>query len=308
MRLKEQNTKVGLGCLCGLFGYTRQAYYRQFERNSLQSIKEEIILEKVKENKKEMPRIGGRKLLYLLQKEGINIGRDKLFNILRYEELLVQKRKRRIFTTQSKHWLRKYPSLIEGIEVTRPNKLWVSDITYILVHNEFAYLFLITDAYSKKIIGYYLSRTLEADGGIEALQMALSSVEWKNRKGIIHHSDRGVQYCSYKYVNLLKSNQMLISMTNNGDPYENAIAERINGILKSEWINNERFMTFDYAEQRINEIIIIYNSARPHLSCGMLTPDEAHLCSGKLKKHWKNYYNINANKQIINQFSAIKRE
>lgn len=248
-------------------------------------------MEKVKDKRKEMPRIGGRKLLYLLQKDGINIGRDKLFDVLRHENMLVKKRKRKVFTTQSKHWLMKHPNLIEGMEVSKANKLWVSDITYIVMTNGFAYLFLITDAYSRKIVGYHLSNTLEADGGIEALKMALSEVGWQERKGIIHHSDRGVQYCSQNYVNLLRASQMLISMTENGDPYENALAERVNGILKSEWIHSERYNDFNNTRHRIAEIINIYNTSRPHMSCNMLTPNEAHLQTGRLKKQWKSYHN-----------------
>ena len=151
---------MGLGCLCRLFGYTRQAFYQQRIRNVHKSIKEEIILEKVKDKRKEMPRIGERKLLYLLQKDGMNIGRDRLFDILQHENLLVKKRKRKVYTTQSKHWLKKYPNLIEGMEVTKPNKLWVANITYIVIDNEFAYLFLITDAYSRKIVGYCLSHCI----------------------------------------------------------------------------------------------------------------------------------------------------
>lgn len=242
------------------------------------------------DKRKEMPRIGGRKLHYLLEKDGIHVGRDKLFDILRHENLLVKKRKRKVFTTQSKHWLTKYANLIEGLVVTRANKLWVADITYIITDNGFAYLFLITDAYSRKIVGYHLSQTLEADGGIEALKMALSQVSWQERIGLIHHSDRGVQYCSYNYVNLLYSSKMLVSMTQNGDPYENALAERVNGILKMEWIHSERYHDFQQACTRIGEIIKIYNSSRPHLSCDMLTPDEAHYSQGPLKKHWRNYY------------------
>lgn len=255
-----------------------------------QSIKEEIVLEKVKERRKEMPRIGGRKLLYLLQKDGIEIGRDRLFEILHHENMLVKKRKRRVYTTQSKHWLKKYPNLIAGMDVTRPNKIWVSDITYIVIDEGFAYLFLITDAYSKKIVGHCLSRTLETNGGLDALKLALSDVPWERRVGIIHHSDRGVQYCSQGYVNLLQASKMLISMTQNGDPYENPIAERVNGILKSEWIYGEKYSDFDQAQRRLGEIINIYNSSRPHLSCSMLTPNEAHEKSGKLTRIWKNYY------------------
>ncbi len=236
-----------------------------------------------------MPRIGGRKLLYMLEKDGIKVGRDKLFDILRHENLLVKKRKRKVFTTQSKHWLTKYSNLIEGLEVTKANKLWVADITYIVVGKGFAYLFLITDAYSRKIVGYQLSQTLEADGGIDALKMALSEVNWLERAGMIHHSDRGVQYCSHKYVNLLHDSKIQISMTQNGDPYENALAERVNGILKTEWIHSEQYHDLQQASIRIAEIVKIYNSSRPHLSCDMLTPNEAHNCRGTLKKLWKSH-------------------
>ena len=248
-----------------------------------------------------MPRLGGRKLLYLLQKDGIHIGRDKLFDVLRHENLLVKKRKRCVYTTQSKHWLTKYPNLIEGVEVTKPNKLWVADITYIIVGKGFAYLFLITDAYSRKIVGYQLSPTLEADGGITALKMALAEVNWPERVGLIHHSDRGVQYCSHNYVNLLNASQMLISMTQHGDPYENALAERVNGILKDEWIHSEQYDNFEQASSRIPEIVDIYNNSRPHLSCDMLTPVEAHSSNGPLKKHWKKYRNQVIDRSSLNE-------
>lgn len=246
-------------------------------------------MEKVKEKRKSMPKLGGRKLYHLLQKDGIDIGRDKLFELLRESHMLVVKKKHRVITTQSKHWMRKYPNLIEDMEVLRPNKLWVSDITYIIVGNYNDYLFLITDAYSRKIMGFFVAETLKFEGGIEALRMALKEVDLADRKGLIHHSDRGGQYCCHDYVKLLESNKMLISMTQNGDPYENALAERVNGILKEEWIHNERFSDIEHARERIAEIIRIYNTERPHASCNMMTPEQAHQCKGKLKKHWKNY-------------------
>lgn len=288
--MKQKRAKEGLGFLCGLFGYTRQAYYQQLTRNAHQAIKEEIVIERVKEKRKNMPKLGGRKLNILLEKDGIHIGRDKLFDLLRNNHMLVVKKKHKIYTTQSKHWMKKYPNLIEGMEVIKPNKLWVSDITYILVDNKDGFLFLITDAYSHKIMGYFVSESLEAEGGLIALRMALNEVDWQNRAGLIHHSDRGAQYCCHKYVNLLQTNKMLISMTQHGDPYENALAERMNGILKEEWIHNERFRDIEHAGERIAEIIKIYNTERPHSSCNMMTPEQAHQCNGKLKKHWKNYY------------------
>lgn len=234
----------------------------------------------------------------MLESEGVNVGRDKLFNLLRYEGLLVRKKKFKVVTTNSKHWLKKYPNLIIGIEVIKANKLWVADITYIEVGSGYAYLFLITDAYPRKIVGYSLSQSLKTDGGLSALDMALSPVLYQDRKGIIHHSDRGTQYCSKEYVNTLKKNYMLISMTQNGDPYENAIAERVNGILKSEWIYNESYKGLAIAKERGDDIIRLYNSSRPHLSCNMLTPNQAHKQVGALKKHWKarSYTKETANK------------
>jgi putative transposase len=256
-------------------------------------------MEKVKEKRKDMPRLGGRKVHYLLRKDGIDISRDKLFELLRDNNMLVTKRKFKAYTTNSRHWLKKYPNLINGLDILKPNKLWVSDITYIVVDKDFAYLSLITDAYSRKIVGYNLSKNLEATGTIEALKNALSTVEWQNRAGMIHHSDRGVQYCSGNYVKLLEASKMLISMTQNGDPYENALAERVNGVLKQEWIHNETYENFEQAEKRIAEIINIYNTKRPHSSCNMLTPHEAHNQSGKLKKHWKKYRTNHKQNELI---------
>lgn len=261
-------------------------------------------MEKVKEKRKQMPRLGARKVLHLLKQDGIIIGRDKLFELLRNNNMLVSKKRRRVFTTQSKHWLKKYPNLTIGLDILKPNKLWVSDITYILTERGNAYLFLITDAYSRKIIGHCLYGTLEAEGGIEALKMALSSLEWQNRAGVIHHSDRGVQYCSINYVNLLQQSKMLISMTEHSDPYENALAERVNGVLKDEWIHNEKYHSFEQAKERISEIIKIYNSQRPHSSCDMMTPEQAHECEGRLKKHWKNYNKLNS---LDKSFESIKQ-
>lgn len=257
-------------------------------------------MEKVKEKRRDMPRLGGRKVLYLLKKDGIDIGRDKLFELLRNNNMLVSKRKRKVYTTNSKHWLKKYPNLIEGLDILKPNKLLVADITYVVIEKDFAYLFLITDAYSRKITGHYLSESLEADGGIEALRIALSGIKWQDRAGMIHHSDRGSQYCSQKYVNLLGESKMFISMTQNGDPCENAIAERVNGVLKQEWIHNEQYHSFEQAKERIAEIIEIYNSKRPHSSCDMMTPQEAHNHSGKLKKHWKKYKHRSKQNELTN--------
>ena len=285
-RLKERHTAMSLSFPCGLFGYTRQAYYKHLRRNREGSLSDTLLLERVGYYRKLMPRLGGRKLWHLLQQDGFPVSRDRLFTLLSENNLLVKRRKKYSVTTCSRHWMRKYPNLIRGFDLERPHRLWVGDITYISLKGGFAYLALITDAYSKRIVGYDLNTTLERDGALRALRMAIDQTPQQKRQGLIHHSDRGCQYCSKEYVKLLTDNGIRISMTEKGDPYENAVAERVNGILKSEWIDEECFESFQAAKERIDQIVILYNSLRPHASCDWLTPLEAELRTGKLKHHW----------------------
>jgi len=251
----------------------------------------ELLVQQVLKHRELQPRIGTRKLVILMQAftrlHKINVGRDALFSLLREQGLLIRKRKRKAITTWSKHWLKKYPNLIRNFVPLAPNQLLASDITYVVVADGFAYLSLITDLYSHKIQGFYLSKTLEAKGAIAALQMALSNCA--SFDNLIHHSDRGVQYCSADYVKILQEKNIKISMTENGDPSENAVAERVNGILKDELLQT-KYPCFETAQKSVAKAITIYNVLRPHSSCDMLTPNEAHLKTGALKKHWKNYY------------------
>lgn len=222
-----------------------------------------------------MPRLGVRKLYYLLSLPGkINVGRDKLFSILREEGLLVSRRRKYTVTTNSKHWLRKYPNLVQNISLERPEQLWVADITYIDTLEGNAYLHLVTDAYSKQIMGHELCDNMEATSTLKALTMALGKRKYKSE--LIHHSDRGLQYCSKRYTDCLKENGINISMTENGDPYENAIAERVNGILKDEFGLYEKFENILQAKELARQSIEIYNQLRPHLSCSMFTPKQMH--------------------------------
>jgi transposase InsO family protein len=246
----------------------------------------------VKEIRKEMPRLGGRKLFFLLNiplmEHGIDIGRDKFFSILEAFGLLVRIRKKRLpITTDSNHPFYKYPNLIKHMELLRPNQLWVSDITYISLINKFCYLSLITDAYSHKIVGYCLWENLRRDGTIKALKMATNGILDRGSSSLIHHSDRGLQYCSKDYIDLLTLDSISISMTENGDPYENAIAERVNGILKGEFALNLSYKSYELAQEAVVKGINTYNLMRPHASCDYLTPDEAHKITGKLKSKWK---------------------
>jgi transposase InsO family protein len=282
--------------ICELFGKTRQAYYQRIKYEYKEQVKESIIVSMVQEIRTEQPRIGGRKLLELIipKLQGdLNIGRDAFFDLLGHEGLLVRKSKRRAVTTNSKHWLRMYKNLIRGFNPTAAHQLWVSDITYIdTIDDGFMYLFLITDAYSRKIVGWCLSKTLEAENALTSLYMAISQLP-ANVENLIHHSDRGVQYCSNKYVKQLESTGIRISMTENGDPRENAIAERVNGILKTEWLYCKSIKNKHDALVEVNHAIKIYNEKRPHSSINMLTPEQAHLMTVELKKRWKNYYREN---------------
>jgi transposase InsO family protein len=278
--------------LCALFGRSRQAFYKGIKRRSQEIYDQELIVQMVQKKRKLMPRIGGRKLYSMLKPDipqNISVGRDKFFSILRENQLLVKRKRYRAITTMSNHWLRKYPNLVKEMIPEAPNQLWVSDITYIQTKAGFVYLFLITDAYSRKILGWKTADTLESKHAIKALEMALSRLP-ATVEGLIHHSDRGVQYCSYKYVDKLKKHGIKVSMTENGDPRENAIAERINGILKSEWLNDMEFESLQEAHAAVRQVIQIYNQERPHSSIEMLTPQQAHNQTGQLNRLWKNYY------------------
>jgi transposase InsO family protein len=280
-----------LGNLCGLFGYSRQAYYQYNNKEYEDFAGKEIILEFVRDKRRISPKIGARKLLVMMQKEK-NFplpGRDKLLSWLREEDLLVKTRIRRCSTTDSSHHYYKYSNLIRDFVPYRRNQLWVTDITYIQTQQGFTYLNLITDAYSRKIVGWRLAPTLGAKYSIEALNMAIDNAE-DDISGLIHHSDRGIQYCCFKYTDILKEKEINISMTESGDPLENAIAERVNGILKQEWINNMNFQNIEEAQIVISEIIDFYNNERPHSSIDMLTPNVAHSLVGTIQRRWKNYY------------------
>lgn len=297
----QRTPSQSVGKLCSLLGYSRQAYYQHIRVQAQEALQEDLLVQEVVRIRKTQKRIGARKLLIMMnvfmQQHAIGIGRDAFFEILRNQGLLVRKRKRsKPQTTFSNHWLRKYQNLIIGFVPNAPNQLWVSDITYIHLEEGFAYLSLITDAYSHKIVGFYLCEDLSAKGCVLALRMALKNNPLQDN--LIHHSDRGLQYCSHDYVDLLGGNGIKISMTQNGDPLENAMAERVNGILKDELLEI-CYPTFAQAQVAIASAINTYNFQRPHSSVDMLTPVVAHTKTGELKKHWKNYYAIKRKEAVI---------
>jgi putative transposase len=248
-----------------------------------------MILDLIAQIRFRMPRIGGRKLYYLLaphfKQNGIVIGRDGLFTFMRERGLLVKPRRRYCVTTNSNHWLRKHPNLLVELNPTGREQVLVSDITYVETGEGFVYLFLITDGYSRKILGYHVSVDMRAESALIALKMAVKSIVYS--QGIIHHSDRGVQYCSELYVDHLTKLHMHLSMTEPSSPTQNAIAERVNGILKTEWIYHKYFETRKDAQKEIPKIIKIYNEERPHDSLGKLTPSKAHELNSPIKKLWR---------------------
>jgi len=276
-------------------GYSRQSYYQGIKYIQKKAYEADIIIDEVLRYRKHQKRIGTRKLLEEMEEFLVShcfkIGRDAMFDLLSERGLLIAKRKRRgCITTLSKHRFKKYPNIIRNFIPIAPNQLWVSDITYIRLNKGFAYLSLITDAYSRKIVGFYLSKDLSVKGSLKALKMALKGNPNSDR--LIHHSDRGTQYCCDEYVKLLQDNQIKISMTENGDPLENALAERVNGILKAELLE-DIFPDFATAQQAVAIACSTYNYLRPHGSIDNLKPAVAHQLSGELKKRWKNYYQLN---------------
>ena len=241
-------------------------------------MQEYMIVKMVNEIRRSMPRIGGKKLYKLLQEDlskfGYKTGRDKFFDVLRSNNLLVARRRKYVNTTNSFHRFYKYKNKLKDRLLTGPNQAYVNDITYLRTRKGFVYLFLQTDAYSRKITGWHLSDSLAIEGAIWALRMTLSQI--KNPRGIIHHSDRGIQYCSREYVEMLEKHQMEISMTEENHCYENATAERVNGILKDEFLLDDTFDEIKIARRAVKEAIESYNNKRPHWSLNLSTPNEIH--------------------------------
>jgi len=293
--MKDSFKVISLANLCSWFGLTRQAYYQSKNRVEKDLIEQEILLDKIGDIRKDHKRLGGRKLFFKLEtfmdEYNIKMGRDAFFDLLRDNKLLIKQRKRHHVTTNSNHWMKKYPHLIKDIEPIGPNHVWVSDITYWKTKGGHYYISFITDAYSRKIVGYHVADTMEAIESATALKMAIKTLKI-SAKGLIHHSDRGSQYCSSIYVNILKKEGIKISMTENGDPLENAIAERINGIIKGEYLFDYLIKTLLNAKEVLKSVVKLYNEDRPHSSIGNAVPSKVHSNDTdiEIKRLWKNYY------------------
>jgi putative transposase len=282
--------------MCQVFGRSKQAYYKLLHLNTNAAVKEEVIVGLIKKKRELWKRGSGRNLHQSLQTEfethDIKIGRDKFFDLLRNNHLLIKSKRCRTKTTCSYHHFNRYRNLIEDATPLRCNEIWVADITYLWLkpQDKFCYLSIITDLYSRKIVGHCVHESLSVKGCIDALRQAIRNRKDKTRK-LIHHSDRGVQYCCHAYVTLLQKQQIQISMTQTGDPLENAVAERIHKTIKEEFTNDRQinFCNIDEAKIEIKKFIEFYNQQRPHRSVQWLTPNQAHQCTGALRRVWKTY-------------------
>ncbi|MCC6542034.1 MAG: IS3 family transposase [Flavobacteriales bacterium] len=291
--MKALHPKLGQEALCRSLGVSRQAHHKQARRTARVVQGQEEVLHRVRAIRQVQPRLGGLKLYGKLREHILQLpvpfGRDRFFDLLREEKLLIAGRKRRVRTTLSSHGLPVYPDLVKGLVIQRPGEVWVSDITYWAVEEGFYFIFLITDACSHKIIGHHVATSMDGEHAVAALRMAQKG-SLHPLQGIIHHSDRGSQYCYAQYVKALRSQGMRISMTETSDPRDNAVAERVNGILKNELLAHHQVTSIAQAKALVEQAIAIYNTDGPHLSCDMLEPDKAHLLDHKPQRRWKNYY------------------
>lgn len=257
---------------------SRSGYYGAVERTDKKRLNGQLILSMVRDIRRHHPRIGGKKLYSLLKADlcgaGIKIGRDKFFELLAKNAMLVSRQRKYVYTTDSYHHFRVYKNLLKYQPPQRAHEGWVSDITYVRQGKGFRYLFLITDCFSRKIVGWNLSESLAIPGAVSALKMAIG--QCPDTKGVIHHSDRGIQYCSKGYTDLLRNAGIRISMTEENHCYENAVAERVNGILKQEYGLEETFASGHLLAKAVKEAIWSYNMERPHWSLNLATPEQIH--------------------------------
>ncbi len=267
-----------MGEVCEAFGLTRDGYYKVLKREAEHKERSERIVELVKKERQDLPRSGGRKMLHLvndkLEKQGILIGRDRFFEVLRDDGMLLKPRKSTPRTTYSNHEYAVAPNRFKKLTITTPGEAVVADITYIRVQQAFVYLFLLTDADSRKIVGWELSRNLRHGAAVKVVNQAVGT--YKKCVGIVHHSDRGCQYCCHEFLKELRKHGMLGSMTDADHCAQNAMAERVNGILKNEFYLDQTFRSYEQARRAVNNAIVLYNSRRPHLSLNYKTPDEVH--------------------------------
>ena len=275
-----------------MFGVNRQVYYRRIQTVKRRKSRAVQVIELVESVRLQMPKIGTRKLYFILEEElkKLNVGRDMLFRILKANQLLILPKRSYHITTNSHHRFRKHKNLIENVVPEKPEQIWVSDITYVGNRENPMYLALVTDAYSKQIMGHDVSDSLDVSSSLRALKMAVKKRKYKNNI-LTHHSDRGLQYCSNEYQRLLKQSKLKCSMTESYDPYANAVAERVNGILKGEFIGYKNNHPINIMKKIVDESVEIYNERRPHFSCFYKTPKQMHQQKEiKIKPYKKKYH------------------
>ena len=294
--------------MCRLLGVSKQAYYKHDDRLMQRLAREAFVVEFVKDVRRKDPGIGGNKLWLMYTRcfgEENRVGYNRFYDIIEQYGLKVRKRKRRVSTTDSRHDLPLYPNLVKSLIPTRPCQLIVSDITYVPLWTDpidgeykFCYLSLVTDYYTKEIIGYSVGDTLETKHTLKALEMALGHYEGNDLSGLIHHSDRGVQYASYAYTERLKQHGIAISMTESGNPKDNAVAERVNNTIKNELLKGMSFFTVDEVKAALRTAVDFYNNERPHLSLDGMTPCQASRTTGEIQKNWISFREIAIKKQM----------
>jgi transposase InsO family protein len=272
------NLKISTAALCKKTGMSRQNFYKGRKQRDRYKVDAALIVELVRAERAIQPRLGGKKLYVLLkpklQEAGIEVGRDRFFKVLAEKGLLLEPLPKAPRTTNSRHSLPVFRNLVTEMELSGPNQAWVSDITYIRTDEGFLYLSLITDAWSRKIVGYHAGDTLETEGCLRALERAVKELV----EGMfpVHHSDRGCQYCSHVYTGRLRDYGLGISMTDKMHCYENAKAERVNGILKQEYYLGGCFRTKKQAVEAVEQAVCLYNTRRPHLALKYKTPETVH--------------------------------
>lgn len=286
---------------CRLFGIERQVYYRAIKSEKDRRETSTQVVKMIQKARIRLPECGTRKLYSILYSElkELKVGRDRLFSIIKANHLEIKAKKQYHVTTNSHHRFRKHKNLTENLQLYRPEQLWVADITYVGSRENPMYLSLVTDAYSKQIMGYNVSKSLHATGATSALKNALENRKYKEKE-LIHHSDRGLQYCCEAYQSMLQENNLFCSMTEKYDPYQNAVAERINGILKQEFIRGIKIKDVELMTKLIEESIHIYNNERPHWSCFMKTPNQMHKQNQIKIRTYKTKNNLKSTLQVIN--------
>lgn len=264
--------------MCHLFNIKRDSYYKSIKRKAKVEEREAKVLDLARGIRQRQPMLGCRKILFHIKPKmeeiGCPMGRDKFFELLGENGMHIEIKRRYTRTTYSNHEYAVAPNRVKGLEVNKVNQVFVSDITYVSLARGYAYLFLVTDLYSRKIVGYELRKDLKHDGAITALERALLGIE--TASGIIHHSDRGCQYCCHDFLDYLKKHKVIPSMTDESHCYQNAVAERVNGILKIEYYIDSTFKNIEQARRAVENAIQIYNTERVHFSLGLKTPEEVY--------------------------------